>query len=310
MKPLVIFHKDCADGFGAAFAAWMKFGDEAEYVALNYNERDSFMNTNKVSGRDVYVLDFSFSQDDTTLLIQQANSLVFLDHHKTAFEEHAGAERNIYLEEATNEDTGQQYYILLDNNKSGALLAWEYFHPNTSVPYLIQLIDDRDRWVFNYPDTKEVHAGLMLRTPWNFENWREYITFEQLELDALKNEGAICLAYFNQQIRMIKSSCTETINIQDFPSGLCCNAHGIFASELGNLLAKESGTYGATWYQAGNGDVHWSLRSIGDFDVSEIAKKFGGGGHKNAAGFVLVAPEKYAANGDTLPKGIRLWHTM
>ncbi len=37
-------------------------------------------------------------------------------------------------------------------------------------------------------------------------------------------------------------------------------------------------------------DIIWSLRSRGDFDVSEIAKKFGGGGHKNAAGFTVPRP--------------------
>lgn len=30
MKPIVIYHANCTDGFGAAFAAWLKLGNEAE----------------------------------------------------------------------------------------------------------------------------------------------------------------------------------------------------------------------------------------------------------------------------------------
>jgi nanoRNase/pAp phosphatase (c-di-AMP/oligoRNAs hydrolase) len=33
--------------------------------------------------------------------------------------------------------------------------------------------------------------------------------------------------------------------------------------------------------------IQFSLRSRGELDVSAIAKKLGGGGHKNAAGFQL-----------------------
>lgn len=30
MKPLVLYHASCADGFGAAFAAWLVLGDDAD----------------------------------------------------------------------------------------------------------------------------------------------------------------------------------------------------------------------------------------------------------------------------------------
>ncbi len=34
--------------------------------------------------------------------------------------------------------------------------------------------------------------------------------------------------------------------------------------------------------------VIYHLRSKGEFDVSEIAKGFGGGGHRNSAGFTVA----------------------
>ena len=46
-------------------------------------------------------------------------------------------------------------------------------------------------------------------------------------------------------------------------------------------------------------EVNWSLRSTGDCDVSAIAKKLGGGGHKHAAGFYqnLFDEKDMEANG-------------
>lgn len=70
-----------------------------------------------------------------------------------------------------------------------------------------------------------------------------------------------------------------------FASGLAANAPASLASDLGHELANTSGTFGLVWSMAGDGQIHCSLRSNGDYDVSAIAKAFGGGGHRNAAGF-------------------------
>ena len=70
-----------------------------------------------------------------------------------------------------------------------------------------------------------------------------------------------------------------------YPVGLACNAPLFLTSDLGHELANKSGTFGLVWSMAGDGQIHCSLRSNGDYDVSAIAKALGGGGHRNAAGF-------------------------
>lgn len=62
------------------------------------------------------------------------------------------------------------------------------------------------------------------------------------------------------------------------------NAPQVDISELLDHLARND-TFAMGWWQRGDGEFQYSLRSRGDFDVSELAKKYGGGGHKNAAGF-------------------------
>ena len=67
--------------------------------------------------------------------------------------------------------------------------------------------------------------------------------------------------------------------------GLAANCPPHLASDVGHELAVQSGTFGLLWYINKDGKCLCSLRSNGDHDVSAIAKAFGGGGHRNAAGF-------------------------
>lgn len=310
MKPLVIYHANCADGFGAAFAAWLKLGDGAEYLPMEYGRISSPEDFDmKVSlaakGNGVYILDFSFPREVMDALFKHAKRVVWLDHHKTAFEMWCGSYRK-----------GMQHVegdnILLDDNKSGALLAWEYFHPGTEVPMLIQHIDDRDRWQFRLEGSKELHAALASLKPWTFEQWYKYI-LEPYEVDFDINEGTALLRAHNQHVQstlkqahlcqIVKPGRQRGSRVEPpwshrvsgpthlgyfdeaYVSGLAANAPYFLASDLGHELANKSGTFGLVWSMAADGQIHCSLRSNGDYDVSAIAKAFGGGGHRNAAGF-------------------------
>ena len=70
-------------------------------------------------------------------------------------------------------------------------------------------------------------------------------------------------------------------------SGLAINANALFASELGNVLAERSGTFGAIWHLGGDGEAKVSLRANNRINVAKIAEHYGGGGHPNAAGMRL-----------------------
>lgn len=143
MKPLVIYHDNCADGFGAAFAAWLKLGDEAEYYADQYGKQDApWRQDENLDLREIYILDFSYPKEDMDYLFKVAKRVVWLDHHKTAFEAY-GLTPNKSDETSVGvfgvlECLESKHCIHLDNNKSGAMLAWEYFHPDIEVPTFIR----------------------------------------------------------------------------------------------------------------------------------------------------------------------------
>lgn len=277
MKPLIIYHAHCTDGFGAAYAAWSKFGDMADYLPMNYTDKqfdDPVYLKEVVSGRMVYVLDFSFSEVVTKQMIQVASNFVWLDHHKTAFEMWAGGEREFHFEKFGFR------HVLLDNNKSGALLAWEYFHPEDEPPIVIRHIDDRDRWQFAMRGSKEIHAALQTEKPWTFDKWDELTHNDNY--GSMFSQGAAIIKAQEQQVQST-SHFARSCKIGT-ATGLAVNTN-VHISEVGHELANKSETFGLIWYLNADNRANCSLRSNGDYDVSALAKLFGGGGHKNAAGF-------------------------
>ena len=305
MKPLVIYHANCTDGFGAAFAAWLKLGYGAEYLPMEYGKNFLTEYAGSTINREIYILDFSLPKAVMDWLFGHAKRVVWLDHHKTAFEMWLGdVPKKGWLCQrlnCTEDNPSGNVHIELNNNKSGALLAWEYFHhPGTKVPKLIQHIDDRDRWQFKLDGSKELHAALASYKPWTFEQWEAHFLVGDVRLGELKGEGAAILRAHSQQVQSALKQATQcwikALGPIDLPGsfidgilpgwqGIAANSPAFLASDLGHELANQSGTFGLVWSMAGDGQIHCSLRSNGDYDVSAIAKCFGGGGHRNAAGF-------------------------
>lgn len=281
MKALVIYHDHCTDGFGAAYAAYLKFGDSAEYLPMSYKQD---FNPVICEGRDVYVLDFSFSQEVTHQIIELSNYFVWLDHHKTAFEMWCPDHSSLYIDET------ERTHIILDNEKSGALLAFLYFHPGVKIPMYIKYIDDRDRWKFKYGGSKAFHAGMSTMKPWTFDVWNDALG----DMTQILVAGEVILLHDQKRVSAVSRKAQkcllvarnhETDEVWKY-EGLAVNCRDQM-SEIGHELANASGTFGLVWYWESGSLAHVSIRSNGDYDVSTIAKHFDGGGHKNAAGFTV-----------------------
>lgn len=303
-KPLVIYHDACADGFGAAFAAWLKLGDEAEYLPMAYghdfskSEGLEWLNPLNLGGREVYILDFSLPKNVMEFLFKNAKRVVWLDHHATSrpyAEEKCGGHLG-----SRTERHAEAYDIVHDNDKSGAVLTWEYFYPGHEVPMLIRHIDDSDRWQFKLEGTKAFIKALWSGAPWNFPQWKLLLEETEFQKEADTNlgqfikRGEAILAAHNQNVQAVVKATARNCELwvpvfggdtQEIFVGLAANCPAHLASDVGHELATQSGTFGLCWHLDKDGRVKGSLRSNGDFDVAVIARSLGGGGHKNAAGF-------------------------
>ena len=257
---VVIYHANCNDGFGAAYSAWKLLGNRAEYHAASHGSPPP-----DVTGKRVVILDFSYSNETTKNLIEQAEELWVIDHHKSNMVE---------LHDISNTH--------FDMTKSGAMLAWEFFHPGKEAPKFIQYIQDRDLWQWELAYSKEFSAAFDM-VPWNFD---EYEKFEDDSVfdDAVKR-GSYILAYSKTVIKKVCDKATKR-RYKDHDVMVVNSSH--WMSEIGATLAKDC-DFAMIWYYDHDALLYkCSLRAFHDtMDVSEIAKSFGGGGHRKAAGFVL-----------------------
>ena len=270
----VLYHASCLDGFAASYVAWLKFGDTADYIPVNYGNPPP-----DVTGKRVYILDFSYPREVLVAMDKIAESITVLDHHKSAQEDLIGLP-----------------YAIFDMKKSGCGLAWQYFNPKEPLPRFLELIQDRDLWRFEFDDTKAFNAALWAFVPRDHVAWSQRLpglyqrwpgdgndrirVLTQRGQDLLKVFDAEVAELTKRQHKMaLDKACCYTI---------ACNANTKYASELGNALAKQSGGMAAIYsYDGYRQEWQFSLRSVGDFDVSAIAKVYGGGGHRNAAGFAV-----------------------
>jgi oligoribonuclease NrnB/cAMP/cGMP phosphodiesterase (DHH superfamily) len=259
---LVIYHANCTDGFGAAYSAWKLLGDRAEYHAAKHGEQPP-----DVSGKNVVVLDFSYDNGTTKRLMKEAKNLLIIDHHKSAVVE---------LHDVT--------CTRFDMNHSGAMLAWKFFHPGKEAPRLIKFIEDRDLWRWEIPYSKEFSAAFDM-VPYDFEEFDKYL--DDSAVDSAQERGAYILAYSKTVISKIaKQAAPRKMGGKDV---LVVNSPH-WMSEIGAALSPKCDFAVIWYYDHDTQQVKVSLRAHHeDSDVSEIAKRFGGGGHRKAAGFALPA---------------------
>jgi hypothetical protein len=258
----VLFHGNCIDGFTAAWCAWRKYGDEATYTPAHYGEPAP-----DVTGEDVLIVDFSYPRDVLIAMHASAKSLRVLDHHKSAQADLEGLD-----------------FCLFDMERSGAGIAWDELKTGPRPP-LVDYVEDRDLWRFALPDSRTINAFIG-SFDFSFETWCSLSDglFDLRQRDAVLTGGqAILRKEHRYVVEMAKQARTMRLAGYNVP---VVNAPYINTSELVGHLA-ESAVFAVGWFQRGDGKYQYSLRSRGDFDVSEFARQFGGGGHRNAGGFTV-----------------------
>jgi hypothetical protein len=268
-NPLVIYHGNCTDGFGAALVAWLCFQGRGEYVAMDFGKPPP-----DATGRSVYILDFSFSPEVLRQLDQQAKGLVLLDHHASAQKALAGFQCRCGT-------------VHFDMTRSGTQLAWDFFQPDQPAPPLVRFIQDRDLWRWEFSQRTRYFCAALDMEPMDFVRWKEIASFDEQQVEAYIASGRSMDTKFMSLVQNIARE-AKPVTVMG-QAGLMCNAPGVFHSDLGNLLASQCGTFALLWYVKGSGSVKVGLRSMPAFDTLPLATAFGGGGHKNASGFKLEA---------------------
>ncbi len=268
-KNVFLYHNHCDDGFGAAWSAWKKFGNKAEYIGVNHGDPYP----KGLEGKNVYTLDFAYPPRETEEILKKAAHLAIIDHHKTAKDSIKLVSDHLY-----------------QMNRSGAVLSWQYFHPDKKVPKFLQYIEDADLWRWKLAHSREISTSLRSYDQ-DFKIW-DKIAKDMEKVKTRKKyieEGKVLL---KSDERKVRHAVDNAVLVKFFGYKTFASNSFHFSSQIGHKLYNKLPPIGIIWSERKNKRVI-SLRSNGTVDVSELAKKFpGGGGHKNSAGFELKLDQK------------------
>lgn len=266
-KEVVVgYHGECLDGTVAAFSAFARLGDAAEYrQLLHRNDPPS-----DLQDKDVVLLDFAYP--NKILDEFDARSIQILDHHDSLIDE---------LKDRPG--------VVLDLERSGAGLSWDHFHCSDNRPRLVDYVEDDDLGRWYLPWSKEVRCYLGIKhaetAPNDFDAWIDVM--EQMESGpGFKDitERGRDMVYL--KIAEVKRTIQQTAQFIKF------NGEIIPAVNSVNCVDEICEQYGPkypfviVWHGIPGGRYKYSLRTCReDIHVGDIAKAMGGGGRQRAAAF-------------------------
>ncbi len=250
---------------------WRAWGEQGRYLPRGHDDQ---LDAAGFEGQQVVFVDIAPSPRLAVELGEFASQLVVLDHHLTA--------RDLFTQDArllpSLADRG--HHVNFDLEHSGAVLAWQYFHPEEPVPALLAYVEDQDLWHWKLPETEAVNAAIG-SYPRDLETWD---ALSRRPWEELAAEGTPILRA--QRIEVERSlRLAHPLQVGELRvEAVNALQH---RSHIGHELAKRAahGHAIGVVYRMRGGRVDASIYSIGDVDVSTVAAGFGGGGHRNASGF-------------------------
>lgn len=289
-KPdICIYHGDCLDGFGAAWAIHLKWPD-CDFRPGWYGKP---LPTDGIDGKHVLFVDFSAPELQLLEIGHRAASVVVLDHHKTAeadlarFAQNKRDIENCAAHLAERRTAGLVPIVAyFDMDRSGAMMAWDLVSDGGfyRLPDLLMYIGDRDLWNFHFSDMTRAVCAALQTYPMDFDVWDGW----RWNVEPLDVEGRGVLRANRMSIeKLLKEVRFQTVGGNPTPVPTV-NAPYQFASDAGHAMLEKfpDAPFAAAFFVRADGYIQWSLRSeTHREDVSAIAKANGGGGHRNAAGF-------------------------
>jgi oligoribonuclease NrnB/cAMP/cGMP phosphodiesterase (DHH superfamily) len=269
------YHSADLDGHCSGAIIKLKY-PECEMLGINYG--DNFPWQNIVAGENVFMVDFGLQPFSDMERLNKICKLHWIDHHKTALDE--------TYKKGFTASGGQ----LLETGKAGCELTWEYIHREfVRVPLAVTLLGRYDVW--DHSDNYVLPFQYGMRQlkdtrPDNTEMWEKLFNNETrvralvdqgqliLDYETAQNEK-FCRAYsFETEFNGMKVICANRgfCNSKLFDSVYDPKKHHMMVTFIRMKLPKRQWTVSM-----------YSTRD--DVDCGSIAKSFGGGGHRGAAGF-------------------------
>lgn len=268
LHTVILYHAKCPDGFGGAYAAWKKFGDTVEYIPIKHGDPAP----EKMAGREILLVDFCYPKEIMEQLRTIADSVTVLDHHEG-------------MREVATSFPG-----VFDTNRSGATIAWKYFHPDTPAPRLFSYLEDNDLYRYALAETFDVLSYIRVMH-YTFDAWDTLA--ETLDDNEQRAAFLIKAGVYTEYFKLLADISVKSAKKVHFEGYECAFAttHQVMKSHVGKQLVQEYPPF-ALVVSAHPDGFGVSIRGNGTVDVSKIAEKYGGNGHPDSSGFFISANSK------------------
>lgn len=298
MKHVIFAHSHCTDGLCAASIMKRAINiclntEDIVVIFARYGAEKKALEQAEIDDKtDVYIVDFSFSREDTLDIAKKCNNLVILDHHITALEKLEGIEK---------ESSNIEFFF--DNNMSGATLVngfvakrfLDFGKSQVVVNYVSAMVEDRDLWNFKLKDTKAFGEFVFSQVEPNDIDTFSEILFDS---DMKKIQSYVDLGNIldknkkkqvNQRLEQMQNPTVCKLHIQKLSEEVQIifvnETQSDLISELGNAICKKFQKPVCLYKILSTGMVSLSFRSMDNLtDMSKVAVALGGGGHRNACG--------------------------
>jgi len=271
VRRICFYHAGCPDGFGAAWAVWNAWGEAGRYVPRGHDDR---IRVDDYEGDLVTYVDIAPQNDELCALSELAESVIILDHHVSS------RERFESDPDARYAVSGPEHTVRFDLHHSGAVLAWQHFLPDRPAPELLHYVEDQDLWNWKLPRSREINAAIA-SYPRRFETWSE---LAGRSAEELARQGEPILRSNQMEVeRVVNDAFPVTVDGRRVEAANASHNRSSVGHELA-LRAAYGVPCGCVFRVIGD-RVFVTLYSVGEHDVSEVAARYGGGGHRNAAGF-------------------------
>lgn len=309
----VIYHRADFDGIFCREIARKFFGDRAVYIGWDYGDE---MEPLPATVEIIYMLDISIEgwMNDPRL--------VWIDHHATAIAKWNDTTKGYRIDGVAACRLAWQWFAIHEHNAQNSTNEalqvplpgkQEYVDRSVSEPWAVRLAGEYDIWDRRDPDAELFQHGLRSRDLAN--DWPSLLSYDQkasiAEVEALIDVGhrnilrpdgttpnatVVGLLNAGRAVQYAKTQeNSDIITAYGFEAKwegltfLCCN-HARFNSHLFSaaIEPQHDALMGFNWT-----GQEWRVSLYGvpgkpDVDLSAIAKRYGGGGHKQACGFRCV----------------------
>ena len=291
---IIVYHSGCSDGTGSLWSANHYKPIETKIPCEAGKNPDSDVDA---KDKNIIFVDLFPTLEYILETSKIAKNIVILDHHKSALD--------LYEKNKVVLDDIKNVKIILDMNRSGCMMTWDYFFEREKRPFFIDYIGDRDLWTWKLYKSKEINAALFhlkYLDTYNLSKLTRLLGGAEFKIKKLEKEGELILRIQNQDIyNAVRDADESKFTYEDkvYRVWLVGNFNLSLRSEVGNKLVTknfEDGTkpdFAAIYKYDFEENVWWiSVRGNEHSpDLSKICTSLGGGGHACSASFVIKDPK-------------------